>query len=207
MKQSMLFGAVMGLVVVAALVSPCWSIHVTGDGTTLTTEELNSGNIRREGQALEVIQQARDTDPPVITPVPGLTAKRGEIFTVSFEIIDASGVASAQVWYRTVGQEVFQDVALEQRGGTRFAVDIPAYAMIGDGLEYYATASDELGNGPAFWGTEQHPLRLLFGVQKNSMVTPVSFILCIWSLLAFFMVSRLRRKDAVLYCEQKPAGG
>ena len=85
-----------------------------------------------------------DTEAPSIVHVPVRDGQRaGSPVTVLAEITDASGVASARVFFRRVGDSAFIEVPMVQNPGTnRFEATLPGAEIASPGVEYYLTAVD-----------------------------------------------------------------
>ncbi|MFO0723743.1 MAG: DVUA0089 family protein [Myxococcota bacterium] len=64
----------------------------------------------------------------------------GQAVAVSAQITDASGIASATLFYRAQGASSFTSVAMT--GGPTFVANIPAAAVEPPGIEYYIRAQD-----------------------------------------------------------------
>lgn len=82
-----------------------------------------------------------DTNPPQITHTQ-VTSPRapGAAVNVSATITDASGVGSAQLYYRRIGASSFTTVPMT--GGPSYVANIPANDIEPPGLEYYLRAVD-----------------------------------------------------------------
>ncbi len=84
-----------------------------------------------------------DVEAPAILHLPETSVTAGTTVSIVAEIVDASGVASAEVLYRSPGSDSFVSVALTNEPGTnRFTGDIPATAVVVGQLEYYLRARD-----------------------------------------------------------------
>ena len=70
----------------------------------------------------------------------------GNPVTITADIIDASGVAAATVYYRDVGAAVFNTLAMANIGGNTWQAQIPGIDVTGAGVEYYIEASDTFAN-------------------------------------------------------------
>ncbi len=82
-----------------------------------------------------------DNAPPTIshTPVQDGIAP-GQALTVSADVVDASGVAIVDLFYRTQGAPMFSQVSMNGAGS--YTAQIPAAAVQAPGVEYYVRAAD-----------------------------------------------------------------
>jgi MYXO-CTERM domain-containing protein len=90
---------------------------------------------------------APDTTPPTITHTKvadGRTA--GSSVDIQATITDASGVASAAVYYRTTGGTTFASLAMSQVSGNTWSVTLPGTAVSVPGVDYYIEAIDTSNN-------------------------------------------------------------
>ena len=110
--------------------------------------EDNLGNVSRLPVAgvFRVTVVVPDVDGPNIAHTPPVEAVPGEALLIGAVITDASGVASAELRYRTIGGAVFGAIPLVPGAGNSFAAAIPAVAVNAPGVEYYLTAVDAEGN-------------------------------------------------------------
>ena len=100
---------------------------------------------------LSTAARAEDTKPPVISNV-NASAKGGKV-NVTAKISDETGVLEAKVFYRKPGDSKYEETRLIAKGGDDFAASF----SFGANVEYYLTAIDELGNGPAKYGDANSP--------------------------------------------------
>ena len=61
---------------------------------------------------------------------------------IAATITDASGIASATLWFRPTGSATFYSVALTAQGGNAYAGTIPGYAVTAAGVQYFLQAMD-----------------------------------------------------------------
>lgn len=92
-----------------------------------------------------------DVQGPVIEHAPPADAAPGEALLIGAIITDPSGVASAELRYRTIGGAVFGALPLVAGADASYAATIPAVAVNAPGIEYYLAATDAEGN------TTRHP--------------------------------------------------
>lgn len=84
-----------------------------------------------------------DVEPPAILHLPETSVTAGTAVSIVAEIVDASGVASAEVLYRAPGSDSFVSVALVNEVGTnRYSASLPATAVVVGQLQYYLRARD-----------------------------------------------------------------
>ena len=95
--------------------------------------------------------RADDTAPPVFASV-NAGAKGGKV-SITAKITDQTGVLEAKVFYRKPGDTKYEETKLVNKGGDDFAASF----SFGNNVEYYLTAIDELGNGPAKYGDAGNP--------------------------------------------------
>lgn len=106
----------------------------------------NNGNSRNFGwliDDIQVIASPSELTPPVITytaPVYTGTVYNLGPFNITADITDASGIASATLFY-TVNNGAQQSLAMTNTSGNNWGASIPAVAD-GDSICYYVTAVD-----------------------------------------------------------------
>jgi hypothetical protein len=173
-------------------------IGVGGQGKHITEEELNSWKIVREGKALEVMQ-VKDLDSPVIVHDPSRKAQNGKALPIAATISDPSGVKSASLYYRTIGQTKYDRVDMEVQDGAVFTTTIPDFIVIGEGVEYYITATDSVGNPPGHSGSENHPHRVTFAQEHRQTVNRMVFLLFIAGAGVMIIAPRfIQRKESTV---------
>ena len=85
--------------------------------------------------------QVADTNPPQIVHTQVTSPRNpGVAVAVSAQITDASGVASATLFYRRAGAPSFTSLAMT--GGPTFVANIPAVGVEPPSIEYYIRAQD-----------------------------------------------------------------
>ena len=84
-----------------------------------------------------------DAVPPAIVHAPVTNGQpAGQPVTVSASITDASGVASATLYYRAIGAGAFSTAAMSNTAGATYQGTVPGGAVNAPGVEYYLAASD-----------------------------------------------------------------
>ena len=84
-----------------------------------------------------------DTDAPVISHTPiGDGQTEGIAVAVSANIADATGVASATLYYRVTGAGSWSTAAMGNTSGDTWSADIPAGSVTTAGVDYYIYAID-----------------------------------------------------------------
>jgi len=175
-------------------VLPCDAIKMGREGKKMTSEELNSPKIVREGKALEVMEK-KDHDPPIILHVPIREAKRATALTITATISDQSGIDSATLLYRTIGQNEYKRIRMEPLPDDAFLAIIPEFVVIEEGVEYFITAVDPLGNPPGFSGSETRPHCVSFVRKEQSRNNNIfAFFLLVGGILVVTVVPRFVRK-------------
>ena len=191
-----------GLAVVTAMclglssILPCQAIHMKGEGKKMTEEELSSLKIVREGRALEIME-GKDLNPPAILHELIRNVKPGKTLTVAASISDESGVASAALHYRTVGQQVYDSVGMDLRGENVYVADIPDFIVINGGVEYFIRAVDSAGNA-GYSGSEGDPHRATVSSGPGPASNGIAFLFLVIGLLALIAVPRcIHRKASI----------
>lgn len=87
-----------------------------------------------------------DDQPPTIVHAPPAEAVAGEGLAITATISDSSGIATAQLRYRTIGGPVFGAIPLVAGPDDSYSATIPAVSVNAPGVEYYFTATDGEGN-------------------------------------------------------------
>ncbi len=98
---------------------------------------------------------------PLGAPIP--------IYTV---ITDANGIASVELFYRKIGDTLFQSGNMSHVGGDNYQGNIPGALAVNPGVQYYIVATDSCGF-MAFEGNVQQPYELLY--DSSLPVTLASF--------------------------------
>ncbi|MEQ9440068.1 MAG: VWA domain-containing protein [Cyclobacteriaceae bacterium] len=89
------------------------------------------------------------------TPIENLCA--GEDLKVTATIIDNTNeVANASLFYRGVGELVYEEITLN-KNGNQYTASVDASDISEDGIDYYITAKDDQGVS-AFEGTPDNPI-------------------------------------------------
>lgn len=84
-----------------------------------------------------------DRDPPVIQHQPVANGQPpGEAVTVSATLLDATGIGSAVLFFRSQGSQVFGATNMARVNGDVWAGQIPAFVVGEAGVEYYIAAQD-----------------------------------------------------------------
>ncbi|MEQ9499147.1 MAG: PKD domain-containing protein [Deltaproteobacteria bacterium] len=126
---------------------------VTGGGVDYyleATDASDDQNLSRDPEAapmavhsFTIAEDGADTEAPAILHLPETETTAGTPVSIVAEIVDASGVATAEVLYRAPGSSSFVSLTLENEAGTnRYAGTIPATAVVVGQLEYYLRARD-----------------------------------------------------------------
>ena len=109
---------------------------------------------------------------PVIAHTPVLLAAEGLPLEISATITDVTNyISEAKLYYRKVGQLIFQEVNLSL-AGSLYSATIPASYVTSDNLDYFIRATDNF-NVSAYAGTADNPLRVQMGVGIESLVSSV----------------------------------
>lgn len=90
--------------------------------------------------------EVADTTPPVITHTQITTAIKGSPIPISAIITDDTGVASATLFYRIMGEEAWKSASMLLLGDNNYSATIPASNVTIAGVEYYITAMDVASN-------------------------------------------------------------
>lgn len=109
---------------------------------------------------ISIAVRPRDYLPPSLNHDANLAAVAGNAVEILATIHDPSGVATAEIFYRAVGGKIFRNLPLQRQERFGYAVTIPAADIIAPGIEYFLSAKDSLGNGPATCGSMLKPLRI-----------------------------------------------
>lgn len=174
-------------------VLPCDAINMGREGKKMTSEELKSSKIVREGKALEVMEK-KDRDPPIILHAPVREAKRATALRVEATISDQSGVDFATLFYRSIGQHEYKRARMEPLPDDVFLAIIPDFVVIGEGVEYFITAVDPLGNPPGFSGSQTQPHCVPFVRVEHSGNNTIAFFLLVGGILVLTVVPRFVKK-------------
>lgn len=98
---------------------------------------------------------------PVITHTPVTSLRPGNAITIRAQIEDRTNqVASAKLFYRRIGQLLFQTSALNRLSAGGYEGVIPAAYVSNQGVEYYLQATDDFGVS-GFYGTADAPVVIL----------------------------------------------
>jgi MYXO-CTERM domain-containing protein len=151
---------------------------VGGDYTVTLTVTDNDGSTNQDTTVVHVAGGG-DGSPPTITHTPVADGRpMGAAVTVTAEISDPSGVASAVLFYRPSGG-IFSNVVMTHGAGSSYSAQIPAGAVVPPFVDYYLQATD--GATPANAGTSPvgapgslHRFTVVDGVAPTIDHTPVS---------------------------------
>ena len=104
---------------------------------------------------------AKDTVAPVIIHTPVTTAATGSKLGISATVTDNVQVKSVTLYYRTVGESAWSKLEMTAAANnSRYTAYIPADKLSTDGLEYYITATDGVGETLALGRGADDPLRV-----------------------------------------------
>jgi parallel beta-helix repeat protein len=127
-----------------ALGTKSWNRSVTlapGSNTIYARATDRSGNTKNT--SVKVIY---DITPPVISHESITTATEGESIPISANITDdTTKVASATLFYRITGEEVWITISMDHIGDN-YSATIPASNVTTVGVEYYIKAVDDVAN-------------------------------------------------------------
>jgi len=95
---------------------------------------------------------------PQITHTPPTNVPINTAVTINAQIVDTTNaLASATLWYRKVGQLIYQNNdGMTNTGGDNYWDSIPGSYVTAAGVEYYLFAEDDLGVG-SYHGTPDNP--------------------------------------------------
>lgn len=184
----------MALVLLLILSQQVGAIAVNQADKGMTSEELRSRKIRREGKALSMLRTGDLAVPVILHQIPP-SAQRGVDMILSASVSDSSGIALVRVYYRSAGKTAYLSREMTLQTGDIYEGILPGYVMIGEEVEYYFEAWDLLGNGPGLFGTDQNPHRIMFPEKKEGSSGVLMCIFLIGSLSVVAVVPRWLHRD------------
>lgn len=135
----------------AVVQGPGVAYYLTATDTTLTTSRP-SVNPSADPYLIPV-----DNDPPILEHTPVSTAPIATPIQISATASDTSdSLDSVTLYYREVGDVLYQQVAMTDQGAGAYQAEIPAASMTLNGVEYYLVAYDNYGLS-ATSGTVEQP--------------------------------------------------
>ena len=161
-KQSVLVPVIVCIVTGVLMASSVEAFRASAEGKVMSREDFKNRKIIREGKALEVMQKS-DYSSPFIRHDVVSGAEKGRPITISASVTDKSGVMWVNLYYRPSDRVRYTKLEMESAGEGAYEGNIPDYVVIDRGVEYYISAVDILGNGPAYSGTERYPHEVVFG--------------------------------------------
>jgi hypothetical protein len=99
---------------------------------------------------------ARDVTPPRVLHEIVRTASLGNNIDILVRFEDQSQIFEPKLYFRRVGEDLFNAIDLIVRGNGTWVGTIPGSVVTRD-LEYFLEAFDVFGNGPSWHGTQEHP--------------------------------------------------
>ena len=97
------------------------------------------------GSGFEFTLGGSDVTAPSIQHTPVLTQNNGQGLQITATISDIGGVAGSTLYFRKGGDVAFTSLPMSLSGGV-YQATIPAGSVTPNGVEYYITASDLVGN-------------------------------------------------------------
>ncbi|MFO0724250.1 MAG: PKD domain-containing protein [Myxococcota bacterium] len=114
-----------------------------GNYTVTLTVTDNDGASVSDTAVAHITGGSSDTTPPTITHTPIAAGQpEGQAVTVNAQITDATGVASAALYYRAVGATAYASVAMSLTTGSNYSASIPPAGVTAAGVQYYIEATD-----------------------------------------------------------------
>ena len=112
---------------------------------------------------------------PVIHHTPPINYTPGQAIPIAAEVIDSTNyVQSVHLFYRKIGQLVFQHVEMTNSGINTYSAEIPANDVTDVGVEYYIWAIDNFGVG-TYKGTVTNPIvirsPLSYADEKDQLIS------------------------------------
>jgi len=138
----------------SAMQEPSVDFYITAtDGSA--TSSLPSVNPAVQPFQISVLPN----EPPAISFTPTTLICEGADLVVNATITDNTNfVDAASVFWRPIGQLIFNEVSLNA-SGSDFTASVPAAAIPSTGIEYYLSATDDVGTSSTF-GTVDAPIQL-----------------------------------------------
>jgi MYXO-CTERM domain-containing protein len=131
-----------GTIPAGAVVAPGVDYYVVAtDAATVPNSTTSPATAPGTPSSFTVITPDVTAPTITITPVSPNRPAATEV-TVSATITDATGVASARLFYRATGGTAFTQVSMTNTAGTTWSASIPAGAVTAPGVDYYVTATD-----------------------------------------------------------------
>ncbi|MEM9833045.1 MAG: VWA domain-containing protein [Bacteroidota bacterium] len=132
---------------------PGVDLYITAtDGISTTSDRANS-------PAQNPYQIAINPNvAPIITSTPVNSLNLGEDLAITAEITDNTNeVASASLFYRGIGEPLYQEVSLNNTGRDNYEVTVNANDLSDNGVQYYIRATDDFGVS-SYFGEPQTPI-------------------------------------------------